>query len=106
MSQKPETVFQKKVLTFLKNLPRTHAFKIQQVVIRGVPDILACINGYFVALELKAHRDAITSALQMFNLDRINICEGCGLKVSPENWEDTQGMLTALALYEGEKPWN
>ena len=39
----------------------------------GVPDILACVNGYFLAIEVKAERGRV-SELQRINIERINIC--------------------------------
>lgn len=36
----------------------------------GVPDILACINGYFVGIEVKT-KTGIVSEIQKYQIDRI-----------------------------------
>ena len=52
---KPESIFRtNKVLPFLKTLPFTYIMPIQQVSFAGDPDYVLCLQGRFVALELKA----------------------------------------------------
>jgi len=65
-----------------------------------VPDILCCINGHFVGLELKAIGGK-PSELQLWNLDRIDRAGGLGLLVDPINWEEIRKGL--LVLSNGEK---
>lgn len=95
-----ETAFKKKVLAFLKTLPMTWYVKIQQVAIRGTPDIIACIKGVFVAIELKASDDAPISLLQEFNIAAINRAGGVGLVVTPETWHTDRQMLISLSKHE------
>lgn len=42
----------------------------------GVPDILACVRGRFVAIELKADHKQHASKLQQVHLDRISRANG------------------------------
>lgn len=101
MAQKPETTFrQGKVLPFLRSLKNTGIFPIQQIAIRGVPDFLLCCSGIFVGLELKAPGGKV-SALQKFNLDKIEECGGVAIVAHPDNWPEVQRML--LRLDQGEK---
>lgn len=97
MSQKPETVFRGKVRRWLsETFPKGWFESIQQVAIGGTPDILGCIAGWFVALELKASEKATVSPLQLLKLERIRAAGGIGLLVYPENWEEVQRKLLAL----------
>jgi len=100
MAKQPETLFKEKVLTQLKELPGCWADKIQQVVIRGTPDILCCINGFYVGLELKAHKNAPVADIQKYVLQRINDAGGYGFTVYPDNWEAVYEFLKSLAERE------
>lgn len=105
MSNKPESNFRKRIKPTLDSLPNTILFSIQQSSIRGTPDILACINGNFVALELKASMKSKVSELQKYNLERItNKGLGYAFLVFPENWEIVLKKLKQLA--NGESKWN
>jgi hypothetical protein len=53
MGKKAETIFKEVVLKDLKALPNGYFEKIQQVGKRGTPDILGCLNGYPIVMELK-----------------------------------------------------
>lgn len=61
----------------------------------GVPDILACINGVFVAIEVKASTGR-PSALQVFNLRQIDAAGGIALLAYPEDFEQLKALLLAL----------
>lgn len=96
MSQKPETVFRKKVVAFLRTLPNTTIYSIQSIAIRGIPDILACIAGRFVAIEIKSDHGK-PSALQSLNLARINECGGVAILLYPNNFELNKAILREVA---------
>lgn len=81
----------------LKALPNTWVVKVQQVGIRGTPDILMCVNGMFVALELKRSISEEPDQLQQHNLNAINKAKGIGLTACPENWKDIYGVLKTLS---------
>ena len=103
MAKKPETVFKERVLRALKDLPHTWAEKIQQVTKRGTPDILACVNGHFVALELKSGKRPKTPgkfSLQDWVLKQIEAANGLALKVYPDEWEEAFKHLVQLAGVE------
>lgn len=70
-------------------LPRTWAEKIQQVSIRGTPDILGCMNGNFFAIELKRSPKAKIDPLQLHKLNAIDRAGGGAWIVNPENWSAT-----------------
>lgn len=99
MAKQPETIFKEKVLKDLRALPKTWAEKIQQVAIRGTPDILACVNGHFVSLELKRSDKAKTDPLQDYVLGKISDAGGMALVAHPLNWPDILAKLKKLSLY-------
>ena len=96
MSQKPETIFRAKVRAKLDLIPNAWFESIQQKAIQGTPDLLGCINGRFVALELKSHAAAKVSALQELKLQKIASAGGVGFVVDPSNWEETYNVLKHL----------
>lgn len=53
----------------------------------GIPDILACINGYFVAIEVKASNGK-PSELQKYHVKKINYeANGIAVILYPQDWE-------------------
>jgi Holliday junction resolvase len=50
----------------------------------GTPDILACLNGRFIAIEAKAGKNKPTD-LQTLNLKRIDDAGGLALVINEEN---------------------
>lgn len=51
----------------------------------GVPDILACVNGRFVAVEVKAENGKPTE-LQKWNVEQIKESGGIALILYPADW--------------------
>lgn len=97
MAQKAETTFKNRIRPLLKALPNSWWEKIQQVVIRGTPDILGVINGRFVALELKKDTKAKIDELQIHKLNKIRQAGGATFVVSPENWDGVYSELKGLS---------
>jgi len=96
--KKPETVFREgKVMPFIKKLPNTFHMSIQQVAILGDPDIILCINGKFVSMELKKDAKEKLRKLQALKARFIENAKGIALEVNPENWEETKVILKGLA---------
>ena len=61
----------------------------------GVPDIIACVNGYFVAIEVKSNRGKV-SKLQEYTLRTIRRSKGYSVVVFPKNWIYIQKQLEEL----------
>lgn len=97
MAKKAETVFRNRIRPLLRALPNTIIFGIQQVAIRGVPDYLLCINGLFVALELKKDFKSKPSPLQEYTLEQIEKSNGISFVVYPENWNNIYSRLKHLS---------
>lgn len=90
-----ETAFKLKVVARLKLLDDIWVAKIQQVVIRGTPDLLICYKGHFVAWELKVGHN-VASPLQQHQLDGIIKAKGIARVVTPENLDESIQELLCL----------
>jgi hypothetical protein len=96
MAKQPETLFKEKVQRHIKDLPNTWFEKIQQVSIRGTPDMLGCVNGHFVALELKTNTGK-QSKLQTYTLSKIIKAGGYAIELNPDNFERVMALLERLS---------
>ena len=61
----------------------------------GIPDILACVNGFFVAIEVKAPNGK-PSPLQIHNIRKINELGGLGVILYPNQFEDFKEIIYRL----------
>lgn len=61
----------------------------------GIPDILACINGYFVGIEVKAE-DGTPSDLQIFHVRKITASGGFAFVLYPSAFEDFKKFIVDL----------
>ena len=95
--KKPETKFKEKVLRDLASIPNSWFTKIQQVGIRGTPDIMGVVAGIFVGIELKATLKSKSDMLQEYNINAINKAGGVGVFVYPETWDVTFQELQKIA---------
>lgn len=71
--------------------------KTQERTIRGIPDLLMCVNGHFVALELKADDDEAADPLQDWNLSKITRSGGIAVTVTPGNWAGIYDLLLQIS---------
>ena len=58
----------------------------------GVPDVIACLDGKFIAVECKAGRNVPTE-LQWSNLKQIKQCGGISLVINEDNLKDLEDVL-------------
>ena len=58
----------------------------------GIPDLLVCCNGYFVAVEVKA-QNGKPSPLQIHNLKKIDEAGGIGILLYPKDFDDFKYMM-------------
>jgi Holliday junction resolvase len=61
----------------------------------GVPDIICCHNGNFLAIECKAGKNK-TTALQDINIAAIREAGGTALVINEENIDDVATLLQVL----------
>lgn len=77
-----EQTIQHNIIKFLESKGH-YVVKVIQASKAGVPDLLACINGRFVGLEVKKpDKVKNTSKLQVYNLEKIKESGGRGYIVS------------------------
>ena len=65
----------------------------------GIPDILCCCNGYFVAIEVKA-QNGKPSELQKMNIRKINECGGYGVILYPDQFNDFKLMVQLVKNFD------
>lgn len=61
----------------------------------GIPDILACVNGKFVGIEVK-NEIGKTTLLQDYNIKKIKESGGYALIVNPESFEKFKIFIAGL----------
>lgn len=76
----PESKIQKKIVNYLEQEEGAYIVKVVSATKAGVPDILCCIRGKFLAIEVKTPATSKNvSPLQRWNLDRIEEAKGYSL---------------------------
>lgn len=59
----------------------------------GIPDILSCLNGRFLGIEVKGGSSYGLTELQKYNLKQIRSAGGIGICVYPSGWEKFMQLL-------------
>lgn len=92
-----EKIFENQIKNFLKSLPNTYYFKYWAGPYSksGIPDIIACVNGRFVAIEVKAE-NGHPSELQKRNIRLIQESNGYACIVYPKDFEKLKEELIRL----------
>ena len=70
----------------------------------GIPDILCCCNGYFLAVEVKAPNGK-PSELQKWNIQKINDSSGIGVVLYPDQFDDFKKLIRHLSDGEDFEAW-
>lgn len=63
----------------------------------GTPDILACVNGYFVAIEVKAQTGK-PSELQLAKIRQIREAGGFAYVAYPSGWDRLKAIIDDLLI--------
>jgi len=95
--KQPETKLKELVMRDLKEVPNCWFVKVQQMCIRGTPDMLLCVSGSFVAIELKKDDKSVVTPIQKYELAKIRAAGGHSFVVTPENWDKVKTLLYSLA---------
>ena len=96
MAATPEKLVKTKVVRVLRDegvyyfFPATHGFGRS-----GVPDIICCVAGKFLAIECKAGKNKPT-ALQVHEIEQIRLAGGIAVVVNEENWESVRDLIRSL----------
>lgn len=102
--------FKETVLKDLRLIPGLYFLKTQEMSRRGVPDLLICYKGQFVAIELKIEGEKPTK-LQALKLDEIKVAGGLAFYTTPSNWKSDLANLVHFfeqtvymkGVYHGEE---
>ena len=70
-------------------------FFANQMTKSGIPDILSCVNGYFLAVEVKAENGR-PSELQKYHVAKINESGGYAIILYPEHYEKFKQLVKCL----------
>ena len=96
-----EKVFDNKIKAYLKSIGayfiKTHGDRFSKI---GTPDIIACVNGYFVAVEVKAENGK-PSQLQLHHIEQIKKAGGVAYILYPKDFEDFKTKMTLLFIERG-----
>lgn len=92
-----EKIFENEIKKFLSSLPNTWYFKYWAGPYSksGIPDIIACVNGHFVGIEVKAP-NGHASELQKRNVKLIQDANGEAYIVYPKDFEKLKQELKDL----------
>lgn len=63
----------------------------------GTPDILACVNGYFLAIEVKA-QNGKPSELQLAKIAQIRKAGGFAYVAYPSGWDKLKAVIDGLLI--------
>lgn len=91
-----EKNFENHIKAYLKRYSCYHVkFFANGFTKRGVPDILACINGYFVGIEVKSDAGKPTD-IQLHNVDQIRKSGGYAWVVYPSGWDKLKELINRI----------
>lgn len=97
MAATPESKVKKRVREILDKLGIYHFMPPANGFGRaGIPDIIGCLNGHFIAIECKAGKGT-TTALQDRELDRIHNAGGTTFIARESNLDELQQILKEKA---------
>ena len=91
-----EKQFENRIKNFLKK-EDCYYFKFWGTMYTraGVPDLIACVNGWFVGIEVKSDV-GLPSEIQKQNIKEIIESGGFAVVVRPENFDELKEMIHCL----------
>lgn len=98
MADTPEKKVKKKVVDILKEYNAYYFYPVTGGYgASGVPDIVACVNGRFLGIEVKADmKKRSVTTLQQKNLNEINKTGGIGVVIDANNLDALVEVLDLL----------
>ncbi len=82
-----EATLTRKILELFRQLPNSWFERVEQTSINGTPDILGCVEGQMVAIEVKTNKGRL-SRLQLHKLNCIRNAGGLALVLNEDNYFD------------------
>ena len=96
MATTPEKKVKDKVVKLLKKYGAYYFFPASYGMGRsGVPDVVACANGYFIGIECKAGKNKPT-LLQQRELSLIEAAGGTAIVVNEDNLDELETILEGV----------
>jgi Holliday junction resolvase len=96
MSTTPEKKVKNKIVKILKEYKVYHFYAFSGGYGKsGVPDIICCHRGQFLAIEVKAGQNKPT-VLQQLNIDQINSNGGTAVVINEDNINELAPLLETL----------
>ena len=98
MARTPEKIIKDKIVKVLKEegvyyfFPATGGFGRS-----GVPDIICCVNGKFLAIECKAGKNTLT-ILQANEIESIRRAGGVAVVANEDNWDMIRRLVREQSL--------
>jgi Holliday junction resolvase len=92
-----EKIFENKIKRYIKERGYCVKYHGNRFSTSGTPDILACINGYFIAIEVKAP-EGKPSELQLAKIADIRKAGGFAYVVYPSGWERLKDIIDGLLI--------
>jgi len=98
MADTPEKRVKKRVVEILKKYKAYYFYPVTGGYgASGVPDIIACYNGRFLGIEVKADaKKRGPTALQQKNLRQINETGGVGVVIDAHNLDELSEVMERL----------
>lgn len=94
----PEKLFEEKIKKFLKSKGAWYVkYFANAYTPSGIPDILVSLNGYFIAIEVKAENGK-PSDLQIYNLNKIARSGGIGILLYPSGFNNFKNYIEKVIL--------
>lgn len=94
----PEKLFENKLKKYLKSKGAWYVkFFANAYTPSGIPDILVSLNGYFIAIEVKAENGK-PSELQTYNLKKIARSGGIGILLYPSGFDNFKNYIEKVIL--------
>ena len=93
-----EKLFENKVKKFIESQGGWQVkFFANRMTKNGIPDILACVNGYFIGIEVKA-QNGHPSALQLHHCSEIRKAGGFAFVLYPSGYEEFKSFIKDLKI--------
>jgi hypothetical protein len=103
-----ESTFEKKCINELRKLPFSYwPDKTEASSVRGQPDRIGCVCGFYIAIEFKrtkgdANKKTGRIVLQRKILEEIALTGGYGFIAHPDNWDSIYNRIQVIAALNRE----
>lgn len=102
----PEKRFENKIKAFLDEKGCYYIkYFANSFTKSGVPDLIACVGGYFVAIEVKAS-EGKPSELQKHHQSLIRKAAGISIILYPEDFEAFKVFVNSLLNHKPQERWD